>query len=161
MIYILYELGAYNIEHHTSSTTGVLTEAILHANNSRDIETDTKVSSAGLLSSIREFIVDVICTVQRVVLSQAGAVTLAALIGFENSYKVYVGLFMVAYASAIYISIVSAGQSIDKSPRFPCDHNICHYRYTFLEYVYALVIFTHSHDALLIKTLALSSITIR
>ena len=56
---------------------GLLTEGILHANNARDIKSDTL----------------------------AGAKTLASIIGFENSYYFYISLFIGAYASAIYISL--------------------------------------------------------
>lgn len=58
---------------------GLLTEAILHANNSRDIATDTK----------------------------AGAITLAAILGFEKSYYFYYCLFIGAYISAIIIALYS------------------------------------------------------
>ena len=54
---------------------GLLTEAILHANNSRDIKTDMK----------------------------AGAVTLAGLIGIERSYVLYIGLFAGAYLTSAVI----------------------------------------------------------
>ena len=55
---------------------GLLTEGILHANNARDIKSDTL----------------------------AGASTLATIIGFRNSYYLYVALLMGAYLSSIYIA---------------------------------------------------------
>ncbi|KAJ1423930.1 UbiA prenyltransferase family-domain-containing protein [Ochromonadaceae sp. CCMP2298] len=55
---------------------GLLTEAILHANNSRDIETDLR----------------------------AGATTVAGLIGFEASRQVYNALIIGTYLSTIAIS---------------------------------------------------------
>lgn len=55
---------------------GLLTEGILHANNARDIKSDTL----------------------------AGASTLATIIGFRNSYYLYVALLMGAYISSIYIA---------------------------------------------------------
>ena len=55
---------------------GLLTEGILHANNARDIKSD----------------------------SLAGASTLATIIGFKNSYYLYVALLICAYMSAIYIA---------------------------------------------------------
>lgn len=67
---IKYELFYYSIP------IGLLTEAILHANNSRDIESDL----------------------------QAGITTVAGLIGFENSKYVYSILIIGAYISTIMIS---------------------------------------------------------
>jgi len=55
---------------------GCLTEAILHANNSRDIEADAR----------------------------AGATTLATLLGARWSYVVYAGLLFGSYASVLFIS---------------------------------------------------------
>mmetsp|Transcript_27704 Transcript_27704/g.46572 ORF Transcript_27704/g.46572 Transcript_27704/m.46572 type:complete len:297 (-) Transcript_27704:89-979(-) len=55
---------------------GLLTEAILHANNSRDIENDRK----------------------------AGATTIAILIGFEASRHMYTGLVIGAYLSTMVIA---------------------------------------------------------
>ena len=57
---------------------GLLTEGILHANNARDIKSDTL----------------------------AGASTLAMIIGFKNSYYLYVALLIGAYISAIYIAFL-------------------------------------------------------
>lgn len=56
---------------------GLYTEAILHANNARDIKADAK----------------------------AGAVTLATLVGKEHSYTFYVMLFVAAYSAALAIAI--------------------------------------------------------
>lgn len=56
---------------------GLLTEAILHANNARDIKADTL----------------------------ANAKTLATLVGFENSYYIFVGLLVSTYTSIIGISL--------------------------------------------------------
>jgi 1,4-dihydroxy-2-naphthoate octaprenyltransferase len=56
---------------------GLYTEAILHANNARDIKADAK----------------------------AGAVTLATLVGKELSYTFYVMLFVGSYAAALAIAI--------------------------------------------------------
>jgi len=56
---------------------GLLTEAILHANNARDIKADTK----------------------------AGAITLASLLGARLSYKFYIGLLAFSYVSIAYISL--------------------------------------------------------
>jgi menadiol prenyltransferase len=56
---------------------GMLTEAILHANNARDIKSD----------------------------SQAGAITLASLIGFENSYYFYIFLIYGSYLAAVALAI--------------------------------------------------------
>lgn len=55
---------------------GLLTEAILHANNSRDEKTDM----------------------------EAGAVTLAGLLGWQRSFYLYIALFVGAYLAAIYIA---------------------------------------------------------
>lgn len=54
-----------------------MTEAILHANNSRDIETDAKT----------------------------GAITLAYIIGIKYCYYLYFGLLLGAYVSTGYISL--------------------------------------------------------
>eukprot|EP01041_Mallomonas_annulata_P006006 gene6006-12111_t len=58
---------------------GLIIEAILHANNARDIKADTK----------------------------AGAVTLASILGFDGSYIFFVLLYVGAYVSAVYISAMS------------------------------------------------------
>jgi len=55
---------------------GLLTEGILHANNARDIEADSK----------------------------AGAVTLATVLGFELSYLFYIMLLLGAYGSVLVIT---------------------------------------------------------
>ena len=60
-----------------SVPVGLYTEAILHANNARDIKAD----------------------------SQAGAVTLATLVGLKHSYTFYVMLFAGAYAAAMAIAL--------------------------------------------------------
>jgi 1,4-dihydroxy-2-naphthoate octaprenyltransferase len=60
-----------------AAPVGLLTEAILHANNARDIKND----------------------------SQAGALTLAIILGFEWSYYFYVLLIVGAYASVVWISL--------------------------------------------------------
>ena len=54
----------------------LLAEGILHANNARDIKSD----------------------------SMAGAVTLATLVGFQNSYYFYVSLLVGAYVSSLFIA---------------------------------------------------------
>lgn len=66
------ELNIYSIP------IGLLTEGILHANNARDIKSDTL----------------------------AGASTLATIIGFKNSYYLYVALLVGAFTSAAYISFI-------------------------------------------------------
>lgn len=58
---------------------GLLTEAILHANNSRDIATDTK----------------------------AGVTTLAIMLGFDMSYLLYIMLLSGAYLCALFIACTS------------------------------------------------------
>jgi 1,4-dihydroxy-2-naphthoate octaprenyltransferase len=63
--------------HLYSIPIGLLTEAILHANNARDIKAD----------------------------KAAGATTLATLIGFNNSFIVYALLFIGAYAGILYIAL--------------------------------------------------------
>jgi len=79
---------------------GCLTEAILHANNARDIDADAR----------------------------AGAVTLATLLGNKLSYLVYAGLFAGSYLSVIVISymyhwgailaIITAPISLDLLKRY-------------------------------------------
>lgn len=56
---------------------GLLTEAILHSNNARDIKTD----------------------------AEAGAVTLANMMGFKYSYYLYIFLIYGAFASATFIAL--------------------------------------------------------
>lgn len=58
---------------------GLIIEAILHANNTRDMKSDTK----------------------------AGAVTLAAILGFEGSYMFFIFLYASSYLSLLYISATS------------------------------------------------------
>ena len=70
--------GELNNELNIYSIVGLLTEGILHANNARDIKSDTL----------------------------AGATTLATIIGFKNSYYLYVALLVGAFTSAAYISFI-------------------------------------------------------
>eukprot|EP00658_Telonema_sp_P-2_P032625 TRINITY_DN24109_c0_g1_i1.p1 TRINITY_DN24109_c0_g1~~TRINITY_DN24109_c0_g1_i1.p1 ORF type:complete len:303 (-),score=90.41 TRINITY_DN24109_c0_g1_i1:503-1411(-) len=56
---------------------GLLTEAILHANNARDIKADRA----------------------------AGAVTLAGLVGFRASFQIFVLLVLGSYASVVYMAL--------------------------------------------------------
>lgn len=67
----------YDINYYTIPI-GLLTEGILHANNARDIKSDTEV----------------------------GAVTLASMIGFDNSYVFYAFLIYGAYFAVVIIAFL-------------------------------------------------------
>eukprot|EP01061_Rhynchopus_euleeides_P039881 TRINITY_DN68418_c0_g1_i1.p1 TRINITY_DN68418_c0_g1~~TRINITY_DN68418_c0_g1_i1.p1 ORF type:complete len:328 (+),score=108.78 TRINITY_DN68418_c0_g1_i1:41-985(+) len=69
-------LGAFSVY---SLPLALFTEAILHANNGRDIESDTK----------------------------AGCLTLAALIGFDASFALFLALVSGAYLSVLYIAFTA------------------------------------------------------
>lgn len=71
--------GSFNHDiNYYTIPIGLLTEGILHANNARDIKADTQV----------------------------GAVTLASLIGFDNSYIFYAFLVYGAYLAVVVIALV-------------------------------------------------------
>lgn len=86
---------------------GLLTEAILHANNSRDIKTDI----------------------------QAGAITLAGILGFDRSYYFYITLFIGAYTVTMYIAmfnnwgcvltLLTIPIAIDRVRKFYCREMDC------------------------------------
>lgn len=76
---------------------GLITENILHANNIRDIKAD----------------------------SHAGITTLAIVLGFENSYALYVFFFMLSYLTTLYIAVYYHWGCIMALLTIPITLNLC------------------------------------